>query len=242
MHKLGPGLIAAFAASLCAPLSALDDPFDLFNDFRLDVGAVPVSRPIQEGLSANTVGFSENQNLGSLGLGIRVDLGIYKAITANKDYGTVVVGMSLFDAQQSGDATNPNERAGVLTGPIKLNALGVDISVGWAFPITRNFHIELGPFAGVGTASITDRGLLAGSNTATVDESAHGVYREYGARLWFIYTSHSNNFQAHFAIAYYGAHAAADIHFNLVGGGVLSDHLTIDESGISPSIGFGYRF
>src|SRR5579862_3799757 len=128
MSKPGPGLIAAFTASLCAPLVAVDDPFDVFNDFRLDVGAVPVSRPVREGLSDNTDNFSMGQNLGSLGLGIRVDLGMYKAITANTDAGTVVVGLSLFDAQQSGDPTNPNSRDGALTGPIKLNALGIDIS------------------------------------------------------------------------------------------------------------------
>src|SRR5271154_5916635 len=163
MHKLGPGLIAAFAASLCAPLSALDDPFDVFDDFRLDVGAVPVSRPVQEGL-ATASGFSANQNLGSLGLGIRIDLGVYKALTANNaDTGTVVVGLSLFDAQQSGDPNNPNERFG-LTGPIKLNALGVDISVAYAYPLSRNFHIEIGPFAGVGTATISDSDLISGSN------------------------------------------------------------------------------
>ncbi len=109
MHKTGPGLIAAFTASLCAPLAAVDDPFDVFNDFRLDVGAVPVSRPVQEGInqSVNGSSFSTGQNLGSLGLGIRVDLGIYKALAANKDYGTVVVGLSLYDAQQSGDPNNP---------------------------------------------------------------------------------------------------------------------------------------
>jgi hypothetical protein len=242
MSKPGPGLIAAFTASLCAPLVAVDDPFDVFNDFRLDVGAVPVSRPVQEGLSASSVGFSENQNLGSLGLGIRVDLGIYKALSANTDCGTIVVGLGFFDAQQSGDTTNASQRAGVLTGPIKLNALGVDLSVAYAFPLGHNFHIEIGPFAGVGTAQITDRGEYYQGNGATGDASSHGVYREYGGRLWFIYTSRNNNFQAHLAVAYYGAHAAANIQFNIVQGGVLSDHLTVDESGISPSVGFGYRF
>lgn len=242
MSKPGSGLIAAFAASLCAPLVAVDDPFDVFNDFRLDVGAVPVSRPVQEGLSAPQIGFSQNQNLGSLGLGIRVDLGIYKAITANTDYGTVVVGLNLFDAQQSGDPNNPAERDGSLIGPIKMNALGIDLSLAWAIPLSRNFHIEIGPFAGVGTAAIEDRDTYIGAtNGQSGKETAHGVYREFGGRLWFIYTSRSNNFQAHLAIAYYGAHAAADIHFNIASG-TLSDHLTIDESGVSPSVGFGYRF
>jgi hypothetical protein len=240
MHKLGPGLIAAFAASLCAPLSAADDPFDVFNDFRLDVGAVPVSRPVQEGV-ATQAGFSANQNLGSLGLGIRVDLGLYKALTANKDYGTVVLGLNLFDAQQSGDATPYSQRYG-LTGPIKLNAMGVDISVSYAIPVTRNFHIEIGPFAGIGTATIADSDVIASNTTQSDEESGHGVYREFGGRLWFIYTSRNNNFQAHLAIAYYGAHAAATIQFNLINNGLGSDHLTIDESGVSPSIGFGYRF
>jgi hypothetical protein len=244
MHKLGPGLIAAFAASLCAPLSAADDPFDVFNDFRLDVGAVPVSRPVQEGIhQTETSGpdISANQSLGSLGLGIRVDLGWYKALTANKDYGTIVVGLSIFDAQQSGDPNNPAERGNALTGPIKLNAMGVDISVAYAIPVTRNFHIEIGPFIGVGTATISDSDLVPGSTTVTTEQSAHGVYREMGGRLWFIYTSRNNNFQAHLAIAYYGAHAAANIQFN-TSVGTLSDNLTIDESGVSPSIGFGYRF
>jgi hypothetical protein len=240
MHKSGPGLIAAFAASLCAPLSAADDPFDMFDDFRLDVGAVPVTRPVQEGLATQS-GFSAQQNLGSLGLGIRVDLGAYKAVVANKDYGTLVVGLSLFDAQQSGDPSNTTVRYG-LTGPIKLNALGVDISVAYAYSLTPNFHIEIGPFAGIGTATISDSDIVAGSSNVSHEESAHGVYREFGGRLWFIYTSRNNNFQAHLAIAYYGAHAAANIQFNLINNDLGSDHLTIDESGISPSIGFGYRF
>ncbi len=243
MHNFGPGLIAAFAAGLCAPLSAVDDPFDVFNDFRLDVGAVPVSRPVQEGIFQNQAGsgFSANQNLGSLGLGIRVDLGIYKALAANKDCGTVVVGLGFFDAQQSGDANNPAARGNALTGPIKVNAIGVDISVAYAYPLGHNFHVEIGPFAGVGSAQISDSDLVPGSTTVSSEQSAHGVYREYGGRLWLIYTSRNNNFQAHLAVAYYGAHASANIQFNTAGG-TLEDHLTIDESGISPSVGFGYRF
>ncbi len=240
MHKSGPGLIAAFTASLCAPLAAVDDPFDVFNDVRLDVGVVPVTRPVQEGLATQS-GFSANQNLGSLGLGIRVDLGIYKAITANTGYGTLVVGLGIVDAQQSGDRNNVNARFG-LTGPVKLNALGADISLSYAYPLTPNFHIEIGPFAGVGTATISDSDIVAGGSTISHEESGHGVYREFGGRVWFIYTSRNNNFQAHVMIAYYGAHAAANIQFNLINNGLGSDHLTIDESGVSPAIGFGYRF
>ncbi len=91
------------------------------------------------------------------------------------------------------------------------------------------------------SATISDKALIAGSATQTSEQSSHGGYREIGGRVWFIYTSRDNNFQAHLAIAYYGAHAAAEIHFNTAGG-TLADHLTIDESGVSPSVGFGYRF
>jgi hypothetical protein len=236
------GMATAIVVGTCLRLDAADEAPDQIGDIRLAVGTVPASRNIQEGVSVPAAGFAATDTLAGLNVGLRVDLGIYQAIRPSTGSGAVVIGINLFDAQQSGDSYANNPRFGALVGPIEMNAIGADVSVSYAFALSRGWHVEIGPFAGIGSANITDRDLIVGSTTDSTIVGGHGVYREVGGRVSIFYTSHDNSFLVHLGIAYYGAHASANFTFTGATGDLIHESFTIDESGISPSLGFGYRF
>lgn len=223
-------------------LPAVEETPDQIGDIRLDVGVVPASRNVQEGVSVAGTTFSGTDSLPGLDIGLRVDLGMYRTLSDMTDGGTVVIGLNVFEAQQSGDSNQNNPRYGALVGPIEMNALGVDLSISYAIALWRGWHVEIGPFVGIGSADITDRALIVGSTTVSESEGGHGVYREFGGRLSLFYTDRDNGLIFHIAIAYYGAHTSANFTYTAASGDLVKESLTIDESGISPSIGFGYRF
>jgi hypothetical protein len=225
---------------LGANLTAADAP-DRINDIRVSFGVVPSSRNVQESAWQPATGIGNSESLPGLSVGLRVDVGYYRALSALTSTGTLVIGVGFFDAQQSGDADQGATRDG-LVGPIAINTVGADLSLAYAYPLSHGWHLEIGPFAGIGSAHIQDRAPDANNNADSVVIGGHGIYREFGGRLGIFYTSLSNHFLVHADVAYYAAKASDNFQWLPVSGGVVNESLSVHDSGFSPSLGFGYRF
>ena len=122
-------VVAGLASSSCLAAAEPDkSPFEI-SDLRLTVGIVPQTRDVQSDVDQPQTGINEQNDVGAMGLGVRVELSITESFGALGPYGGFFCAVGVMDSQQSTDANNPNARLG-LTGPVKIDAMGADAFLG----------------------------------------------------------------------------------------------------------------
>jgi hypothetical protein len=235
-------LMSLLVATVHAHAEDADLAPDVISDLRLLVAMVPGTKPVHAHVSQPFDGFDAEDTVSGLGLGVRFELGYYRSFADLNPRGSLFGGFALFDTQQSGDEiTDGRGRNSPLIGPIKLNAIGVDLFAGYAVPLSKGTHLEIGPYVGFGTAAISDSCLFVGSTTTSGESTGHGRYREYGGRLSLLYTSSDNSLQAAIGLSYFGSHSSAKMTFDTPQG-IKNETITIDQSGFEPYLAVGLRF
>jgi hypothetical protein len=242
--RLRPWLFTVSAAATVLALpgwSEVEDETPLaITDLRFDVAMVPETKDPH--LKYNMPGFSAEESVSGLDLGVRLDLGLVKSVTRLEPYGGLIVGVFFFDTQQSGDELQPGVRIDpYMTGPIKFGAMGADVLVGYAYAFNRIVHAEIAGFYGYGNSTVSDSGVQAGAPDNRTGDTGHGTYHEYGLRIGLHATSEDLGLQGMIGFNWLRAHARDHTHFNTTAG-VLDIEYTIDQVGIEPYVGFGMRF
>jgi hypothetical protein len=154
-----------------------------------------------------------------------------------------------FYGTQSASTYEPGTRElSVMTGPMNMTVLGVNLLVALDLRINPYLNLEFGPFVGLGGSTIKDTGVGTDGPDSRVTENGHGDYEEAGISLALYARNISRSMIFGLGLRYFTAYTEADLYFNVedsngnVTYGGLRERVEIRQHGFAPQMTFGMSF
>jgi hypothetical protein len=217
-------------------------------DFRISLVATPASEEVEatyrlyDGSGARTT-------TDELKGGWRFEVGLAGQLKEFAPGIGLIGGAWIFYGDQEASEFEPGERElPLMTGPMEMTTLGVDLFLGLGVRLNPYLELEAGPFVGIGTASISDVGVGVEGPDSRVREKGHGEYHEAGFALAILAHNSNRSAVVGLGVRYYGAIAEADISFDVEDSqgnehpGGLKEHVEVRQSGFAPYITAGMTF
>ncbi len=185
-------------------------------DVRVSVIAMPKSDYVEVTYRVPSEGFGLSGETAELGAGWRLEAGLVTRLVEFNPRLSLVGGAWFFYGDQDNQEFAPGTRdIPGATGPMEMTTMGVDFYLALSLRMSSYLEMELGPFVGVGTARISDRGVSAEGPEFRVEKSGNGDYEEAGAALTIFAHNQERSFLFGLGVRYLVAFGQADFAFDV---------------------------
>ena len=236
----------ALTFSLTVALASETNPVDI----RISLVALPKSEPVAvtyrlPDLNVGAAGTTDEMNVGW-----RIEAGVVGRLKEITEHFSLVGGGWVFYGNQKASTFEPDEREiPGQTGPMDVTTAGVDLYLALSLRMNSYFDLELGPFVGLGAATISDVAVGVDGPDSRVRETGHGDYEEAGVSLAIFTHSLDRSLIFGLGLRYLASYAEGDLSFNLKDTttgteypGGLKEHVEIRQHGFAPYLTFGASF
>lgn len=184
-------------------------------DFRVALTTMPETDSVEVSYWVPTAAVGVSGETENMRVGWRFEAGLvarFKELTPSL---SLVGGAWFFYGDQAGKEYAPGGRdISVMTGPMEMTTMGVDLYAALAWQVSRYCAVEFGPFVGLGSARISDRGVNADNSDSRIEQSGSGDYEEAGLQLALLAHNEARTFLVGLGVRYLAAQAEAEFAFD----------------------------
>lgn len=195
------------------------------------------------------VNFFEDEDETKLGMGPRIGVMLIESFGTLGNGGGFLLGLSYAYSHQESETTAHDAvwfdsvgapvSVAYRDGPIESSVNVVDLHLGWGYAFTKNLHIEVMAFGGIGSLTMDDHGPFIVAEEGS--QKPNGPYHEFGLRVGLVLAAW-RGLLIGLDGGYLMSEGRSALRYDLGGGRRRDVVYEIDQSGAVANLSIGLRF